>query len=144
MKTAFFDPCSLYQMENIKLIGDAGLENDDYFITGTASYQHAEELYTRILVTRKATKLSFRSLDKHIQLDEEKASLYLSQDLHIKKLKLIHGSTIDHDLLRLIRDQLFFFIAQTSRPDINYQVSQLCKIKYNKDSCITRSYEPLP
>lgn len=133
MLAAFFEPCFLYRKVNGVLSGITGLATDDYISTGLPEYQHNEEKHTKQFITRKTAKLPFRFLGTLIEYDENKTGLCVSQDIHIKKLKLLSTDPINHDAFRSVRGQLLY-ISQTTRPDISYRVSQLCQVKHKQAS----------
>lgn len=129
MMAAFFDPYFLYRKLNGVLTGITGLATDDSISTGLPEYQKSEEMNTKSFITRKTAKLPFRFLGTLIEYDEDQTGLFVSQDIQIKKLKLLSPTSIDHDAFRSVRGQLLY-IAQTTRPDISYRVSQLCQVKH--------------
>jgi len=62
-----------------------------------------------------------------------KDEIQLSKDLHIDRLTTLDVTNIDHDKFRTVRGQLLF-ISQSTRPDIAYDVAQLCQVPYKATS----------
>lgn len=128
MTPCAFDPCFLYQ-KNGKLHGITGLATDDSINTGNVEYQTNENDATKHFITKRCETFPLRFLGYLVK--QLSGSLYISQKQHIQKLKSLEPKTIDREAFRSIRGQLLF-ISQSSRPDISYDVAQLCQIRYNE------------
>lgn len=59
-----------------------------------------------------------------------RSHIELYQDNHIDRLQLFDVKNVDRDKFSTIRGQLLF-IAQSSKPDIFYDVAQLCQVQYD-------------
>lgn len=127
MKPAAHDPCLLGKMYDNKLIGMIGLATDDSINTGNEMYQREEEHATKEFITKKKLSFPFRFLGCFIE--KRNKAISLVQDLHIQKLEILDPKVINHEKFRSIRGQLLF-ISQTCRPDICYEVAQLCQVPF--------------
>lgn len=128
MSPCSFDPCFLFKTNDSTLSGITGLATDDSINTGNAEYQASEEQATKAFITKKKDIFPLRFLG--FLIEHEDNSLLVSQPQHIDRLHLLDHKDINHDSFRSVRGQLLF-ISQSSRPDISYNVSQLCQVKYD-------------
>lgn len=121
------DPCFLYKTMKGKIHGVTGLASDDSINTGNSEYQQKESEATNNFITRKNAQTTLRFLGFTIL--RLPTLIEVHQQSHIERLNLLELQPIDQDLFRTVRGQLLF-ISQSSRPDIAYDVAQLCQVQY--------------